>query len=90
MKQFFYSLNYHTRRILFEKFALPKVMNEKISKIVLKKYLPSSPVIIDCGAHNGADTIELANLFKHSTVHAFEPIERLFNELKARPIYSRI
>jgi FkbM family methyltransferase len=85
MKRYFRSADYHIRKILFEKFALPKVINEKISKVVLKKYLSSNPVIVDCGAHDGADTIELANLFKHSSICAFEPIEHLFNKLKARP-----
>lgn len=84
MKRFLKSANYHTRRILFEKFALPKVVNEKISKIVLKKYLPANPIIIDCGAHDGADTVQLARLFKNGTVHAFEPIEQLFTKLKSR------
>jgi len=85
MKRYFRSADYHIRKILFEKFALPKVINERISKVVLKKYLSSNPVIIDCGAHDGTDTIELAKVFKHSLICAFEPIEHLFNKLKARP-----
>lgn len=84
MRRFFTSAKYHAKRVLFERFAFPKVVNEKISKIVLKKYLPNNPVIIDCGAHDGADTVELARLFKNATVHAFEPIEKLFSKLKAR------
>lgn len=84
MIRVFNSANYHFRRILFDKFALPKIVNEKISKIVLKKYLPTNPVIIDCGAHDGADTVQLARLFENGTVHAFEPIEELFTKLKSR------
>lgn len=85
MKRHFRSADYHIRGVLFEKFGLPKVIHEKISKVVLKKYLPLKPVIIDCGAHDGADTVELANLLKYSTVHAFEPVESLYKKLKARP-----
>lgn len=84
MKRFFKSANYHLKRIFFERFALPKILNEKISKVVLKKYLPPNPVIIDCGAHDGSDTIELAKLFKRGEIHAFEPIEKLFQKLKSR------
>ena len=88
MRRYIRSANYHLQKLLFEKFALPNALNEKISKVVLKKYLPLRPVIIDCGAHDGADTIELANL-KYSTVHAFEPVETLFNKLKSRPNFRK-
>lgn len=84
MTRYFKSINYHARRILFERFAFPEVVNEKISKIILKKYLPVNPIIIDCGAHDGADTVELASLFKSGTIHAFEPVEELFNKLISR------
>lgn len=84
MKKNLKSALYHFRRILFERLALPNISNEKISKIVLKKYLPTNAIIIDCGAHDGADTVELANIFKNGTVHAFEPIVHLFNKLKNR------
>jgi FkbM family methyltransferase len=85
MRNFIRSGKYHVNRILFEKFGLPKVLNEKISKVVLKKYLPTYPVIIDCGAHDGSDTVELAKMFKGATIHAFEPVGNLFNKLKQRP-----
>ena len=52
--------------------------------IPLKKYkhlIPASPVIIDCGAHIGADTLKLARL-KGSTVHAFEAAPQIFSQLK--------
>lgn len=75
-------VKYHLQRILFEKYAIPKVKNEKISKIILKDYLPIKPVIIDCGAHDGSDSIELAEIFKSATIHAFEPVELLYAKLK--------
>lgn len=89
MRRFTKSANYHLRRILFQKYGVPNVRDEKISKAVLKKYLPKDPVIIDCGAHDGTDTMELAGLFRMGTVHAFEPVEQLFSRLKQRkPLYN--
>ena len=82
---FLKSARHHLREFLFEEFALPKIINEKISKSVIKKYLPNNPVIIDCGAHDGADTIVLAGLKQNATVHAFEPIDEIFKRLQSRP-----
>jgi FkbM family methyltransferase len=81
MSTFFWKLQYHTKRVLFEQFGLPPVVNENISKAVLKKYLPHNPVIIDCGAHDGSDSAGLAKQFSHGTVHAFEPVPGLYNRL---------
>ena len=81
MNKFINILKYHSRQFLFGKFAIPNVINEKISKAVLKKYLPANPVIIDCGAHDGADSVALAKLFKGATIHAFEPVKDLFTRL---------
>lgn len=47
---------------------------------IIKKYLPTSPTIVDCGAHIGIDTIELAKI-PGSIVYAFEPIKELFDQL---------
>jgi FkbM family methyltransferase len=47
---------------------------------VLRKYLPADPVIIDCGAHEGADSIELAKILG-GKVHAFEPVPEIFRRL---------
>jgi FkbM family methyltransferase len=54
----------------------------QISKVELCQYLPASPVIIEAGAHNGTDTVELAQLWSHGSVHAFEPVPSLFLELR--------
>lgn len=53
-----------------------------ISKSVLKKYLPANPVIIDCGAHVGSDSIELAKVFPKAKIHCFEPVPAIFDKLK--------
>jgi len=62
-----------------------------ISKKKLKKYLPSNPVIIDCGAHVGADSIEFARILPNSKIYCFEPIPSIFYNLKkATRKYSNI
>lgn len=77
--------------ILFEKFAIPKVKNERISKAVFKKYLPKQSVIVDCGAYDGSDSVAFAKLFKKATIHSFEPVDELYAKLiqNTRP-YNRI
>jgi len=50
----------------------------------IAKRLPSNPVIVEAGAHNGSDTVVLARLKPGAFIHAFEPIPRLFQELKRR------
>lgn len=58
------------------------VRNERISKIYIKKYLPDNPVIIDAGANNGSDSIEMARLYRKATIYAFEPLPKVFKHLK--------
>lgn len=53
-----------------------------ISKSVIKKYLPKEPIIVDCGAHNGADSIELAKIFPNAKIYCFEPVPAIFNNLR--------
>jgi len=55
--------------------------DDVIPKYQLKKILPSNPRIIDCGAHVGADSIELARLFPASKVYSFEPVPDLYKAL---------
>lgn len=76
-------LQYYFSKYLFEKYAIPKIKNEKISKQLLKKYLPKNPIIIDCGAHDGADSVELVNALI-GTVHCFEPVNDLYDRLEQR------
>lgn len=67
----------------FQKKGMPVQKLERISKSVLKKYLPANPVMIDCGAHDGADTVELARILG-GQIHAFEPVKEIFERLKKR------
>lgn len=52
-----------------------------INKSLLKKYLPDDAVIIDCGAHIGSDSVQLARLFPRGKIHCFEPVPHLFSKL---------
>jgi FkbM family methyltransferase len=52
-----------------------------IPKFLLRKFLPADPVIIDCGACDGTDSIELARIFPHASIHSFEPVPQVFNAL---------
>jgi FkbM family methyltransferase len=55
-----------------------------IPKRVLGVLLGPSATVLEAGAHNGSDTVELAALFPAGHVHAFEPIETLRMELQRR------
>jgi len=56
--------------------------NEDISKNRLKKWLPANPVVIDCGSNDGKDSVDLARIIPGATVHAFEPVPKVFEMLK--------
>lgn len=73
----------YLKTIFFENYGIPKIFAEKISKNVIRKYLPENPVIVDCGAYDGTDSVGLAKN-AGSQVHAFEPIDDIFTVLKQR------
>lgn len=71
------------RFLLEQKWGIAKSKDLfNIPKHILKKYLPKNAVIIDCGAHIGADSVELAKIFPEGTIHSFEPIPEVFKQLK--------
>jgi len=43
--------------------------------------LPKNPIIIDCGAHVGSDSIEMARIWPHATIYAFEALPGVLNTL---------
>jgi FkbM family methyltransferase len=47
-------------------------------------YLPSNPIILEAGANDGTDTMNLKRIWDSSTVHAFEPNPRMFQTLTER------
>ena len=51
-----------------------------IDKAMFLKFLPINPIIIDCGAHIGLDTIELAKI-SGSNIYAFEAVEEVYTQL---------
>lgn len=44
----------------------------------IKKHLPAKPIIVEAGAYDGADTIELSRLLPKAKIFSFEPIPELF------------
>ena len=65
-----------------QKFGIIKPNRFNIPKYLLKKYLPANPVMVDCGAHIGEDSVELARLFPKGTVYSFEAVPDVFKKLK--------
>ena len=74
---------YHVKRYLYENYGIPQVWGDGISKVSIKKYLPKNPIIIDCGANDGSDSVQLADAYS-GQVHSFEPIENIFAALKLK------
>jgi 2-O-methyltransferase len=52
----------------------------------LAQFLPSNPVIVEAGAHDGSDTIRISRFWPQGTIYAFEPrldvYERLCERIK--------
>ena len=81
MHKFIGKVKYHIALFLFEKFAIPNKKREQISKVVLKKYLPATPVIIDCGSHDGSDSVALIKIFRQARIFCFEHPAHYWNLL---------
>jgi FkbM family methyltransferase len=62
-------------------FGYPPTIDENISLKVIRKYLKAHSNIIDCGAHDGRDSIRLQKQL-NATIFSFEPVPRLFEILK--------
>lgn len=69
------------REFVFESFAIPKARGYRVSRALIGRYLPSNAVIVDCGAHDGADTIAMARRWRGATLYAFEPVPSIFERL---------
>ncbi len=52
-----------------------------ILKEQITQYLPERPVIVEAGAHIGRDTVKMAQLWPSATIHAFEPVLNLYEQL---------
>ncbi len=60
---------------------LPAFSHEHMLKEVAK-ILPSNPIIIEAGSYDGSDGIYMAKLWPKGTVHSFEPVPELFENVK--------
>ena len=56
----------------------------QVSPAELARYLPRNPVVLEAGAHNGQDTVQLAAQWPEGIVHAFEPVPQLFAALQQK------
>jgi FkbM family methyltransferase len=63
---------------------LADALVEGIPKREIAPFLPADPVIVEAGAHNGSDTLEMARLWPRGQIHAFEPIPHVYRRLEAR------
>lgn len=64
--------------------VLTSCQGGSITKQYIKRFLPVNPVIVEAGAYNGDDTIDMKRLWPTATIHAFEPIPHLFAKIQAR------
>jgi FkbM family methyltransferase len=53
-----------------------------VPKSFIKKFLPRNPIVVEAGAHIGSDTVEMAKLLPKGTIHAFEPVPSLYEQLE--------
>jgi len=73
MPDLLYRVLRHAGRLTDENMPLP----------YLALFLPGSPVVVDAGAHNGGDTVQMSLLWPGATIHAFEPVPAVFWQLEA-------
>lgn len=57
---------------------------DTIPETCIAQYLPSKPIILEAGAHDGTDTLRMASFWPEAQIHAFEPVPAAYNELLAR------
>lgn len=57
--------------------------DENIPLSYIALFLPPAPVVVDAGAHNGSETVQMSLLWPQGTVHAFEPVPAVFRQLEA-------
>jgi FkbM family methyltransferase len=53
-----------------------------VPKQYIRRFIPVDPIIVEAGAHLGWDTIEMSTLWSEGTIHAFEPVPRLYTQLQ--------
>ncbi|OFY84451.1 MAG: hypothetical protein A3F72_13665 [Bacteroidetes bacterium RIFCSPLOWO2_12_FULL_35_15] len=48
---------------------------------IVKRKIPSNPIIIEAGAHIGSDSGRFAQLWKDAKIYAFEPVPDVYSQL---------
>lgn len=48
---------------------------------IVKRKIPSNPIIIEAGAHIGSDSGRFAQLWKDAKIYAFEPVPEVYSQL---------
>jgi 2-O-methyltransferase len=66
-----------------------KVITDKISDVLhfIKPYLPPNPVVLECGGHDGEDTVFMASFWPQGKVYTFEPVPELFKILTYKTVH---
>lgn len=54
------------------------------NKQLIKKHLPKNPIILEAGACDGRDTLQMASLWPQSQIHSFEPIPELYKAAQSK------
>lgn len=68
-------------RIGFSKKEIPHIPIGTISKKAIKEYLNETPVILEAGAADGSDTIEMNTIFPNGKIYALEPVPFYYEQL---------
>jgi len=58
----------------------------------ISRFIPADPVILEAGAHDGTNTVEMADFWPRATIHTFEPIPSAASAVaeRIRPYGSRV
>ena len=57
---------------------------DRIAYSDIAPFIPRNAVIIEAGAHDGTNTVEMAEHWPHATIHAFEPFPRAAEVVRQR------
>ena len=58
--------------------------NAEVVLRFIKPLLPENPTILEAGAFNGNDTAKMAKMWRHSSIHAFEPVPQNYKILRKK------
>lgn len=59
-----------------------QLTQENIPLSYVALFLPPAPIVVEAGAHNGAETAQMSLLWPRGVIHAFEPIPAVFQQLQ--------